>query len=411
MSVEVPPSKSIILVDSKYGTSIQPMYYDVTEVGTPAEIGYATDPANFECRLNANVTAKSVTYNSLAWSQPVYTHTGESADFRFSVWSGSEWMGPYVMYHKPYHIFRSFAGVDRAVAPGYQEGIAGSYIKDWEYGLNTDIRLASDNTVNVSPIQVGGVDVIWGVQYEASQGIRITASNTADAENANIAWRMEECGSIRVAHHVHGFGVLQDVASGNYVPEWVARGVSSSSEASGKNIHISDFPPSLIPIINLDVYCPQITRDRRLQTFRNAEVGKALGNEVANFSLWHGNSCVFRTYQATREENVWNVRLGTEPDVVNMILANSETGRPLRSSTCFANMLNGFYPSRALLYQQWFLESTNYRGDADAMNALLFNIDAPLSGEVVPITSAYGNPNAELLLDEVIHIMDVYLPE
>ncbi len=416
MSVEIPPSKSIILVDSKKASSRVPMYYEVVEtipvfpIVAP-NIQFTSDPVDFEARLNANVSGKSVTYNSLSWSQSIYTHTGASAEFKFSVWDGAAWMGPYVMYHKPYNIFKSFTGLPRTVAPGYQDGIEGSYVADWERGLNTDIRFASANTVSVGPIQVAGLDVLWSVTYEASNGILIRASNTLDAKDGNITWRMEECGSLATAHHVHGFGVLESVATGKYVPVWAAKGIDASTENSGHTHHMSDFPPSLIPIKEIDIYCPQITRDRRLQTFRNAQMQKGLGDEMAHLALWVGDSGMYNTKLATREENVWSLRRGTEPDVLRLTIANSETGDALRSSTCFANMVNSFYPSRNALTAQWFIEANYYRGDTDAMNALLFNIDAPVVGTSVPLTTAYGNPEAEVLLDDLVHVMDVYLSD
>lgn len=409
-SVEVPPSKSIILADSRFASSAIPMYYTLDETTSVSVVTTACDPANFETRLSANVSGTSISYNSMVWAHSTYTHTGTSADFRFSVWDGSQWLGPYVMYHRPYEIFRSFTGVDRTLADNYVQGVEGSYVRDWEEGLNNDIRLASANTVSVGPITVGGNPVLWAVRYSDCNGIKITASNTADAEDANITWRMERCGSLEIAHNVHGFGVLEQEGTNRYVPEWVFSGKDPASEASGKNIHLSDAIPALTPVINLDVYCPQISRDRRLQTFRNARMDKGLGNEIANLSVFKETLGSTVRAVTTREENVWNMRVGTEPDTFTFIVANSESGQALSSSTCFANMLNSFQPSSALIKQEWFLLSTSYRGGTDAMNLLLFNITAPVAGQVVPLTNAYGNPSSELLLSEIIHVLDVFMP-
>jgi len=406
-SVEIPPSQSIIMIDSKYGERTVPMYFDInndpnTFFGFDSPTGTVADPVNFKTLLNANVSGRNFTYRTLTWSQSMYTHSGTSSEFRFSTYDeeGSKWDGPFVLYHKPYHTFISFDGDETKSFPIPTNG---SYCDDWEWAFNNDVRLVSNNTVPITLPLYYGKAMTWSVRYSPSLGIKIVAKNE-DSPEGNITWRMEQCNSLAEAHFVHGFGILESVESGEYVPQWVAQNIPSSEKRSGKITHLSDSAPILIPIPQIDIFCPEISKDRRLQSFRNAEMPKK-GNEVASLTLTKDSIGVFRAHNALREDTVWSVRFGTEPNYLTLQIGNAKTGKILSSSTCLANMFNALREGREVAKQDWFLEAKHYRS-SEAMNILLFNIDpsaSPLVNTILPITKAYGNPQSEMLFSEVVH--------
>ena len=452
--IDLPANQSGLLIDSK---GRQPN----------------ESPYHFQATLSTAVSCDAITYTALNWTQSIYSHTGESAAFMFDLlqtenpldgtptnhWypgysNGGDYLNThYVCYHKPYQFYSEFDGNEDATSGGpYKEPQPGSYAYDVETALNTDVRVTNNNLIpiNNTTLETLFPDLEFTFRYSKSQGFRLVATYTNFLENTvTCAVRIWPCPSLQIGHRVHGFGVLSnwnpidinngqiknaiqvsDIVSRNntvkyWLPSWLSTisntynvqmlinqgGIDLSSPQMGYSlVNNSDATPTLVPIEYIQVYCPELTFNRKLQSFRNnSAVGENGNNEAAVFPVGLGSATIYKTLVAVTDANVWSIREGYAPQQLTMVVAD-EDGDDLTASNCWNNYFTqGFWNYSGSVYPHdlftpFAYESDHYRSSL-AMNYLIFAVDNITSTGIFYPTSAWGDFKAVALENtEVVHL-------
>lgn len=379
----MPASHSGLLIDSKGRSSSE-------------------SPYHFIAPLSAAVACDALTYKNLSWCQAIYTHSAVSSPLMFDIlqtenpstgattnkWypgfaNGEDYLNThYVIYHKPYQYFNEFDGNEDSTSGGpYKAPQFGSYAHDVETALNVDIRITTNNLipVNATSLSTAFPGIQFYFRYSASQGFRLTADYVNFAGNrVPCPIRLWDCPSIQIAHRVHGFGIpstwnpleintgkitsLQDLRNSvltsmvtkKWLPAWiVAMGDTNNLDLIIKNggfdlssptlgyslVNNSDSTPTLIPIKTVQIYCPELTFNKKLQSYRNiGAVCKYGNNEIATFPLTLAAAMKMTTLTAGTDANVWSFREGYSPQQLTMIMVD-EDGNDLISSNCWMNFL------------------------------------------------------------------------
>lgn len=428
-------------------------------------------PYNFRCSLSTAVACDAISYSTLNWTQSIYSHSGESSLFMFDLLqvedpdtgaTTNNWYpgfqtsnyvnSHFIIYHKPYQFYSEFDGNEDGSSGGpYKEPELGSYAQDVETALNTDVRTTDNNLI---PINSGVLSllfpgIIFQFRYSKSQGFRLTATYTNFIGNTvMIPIRIWPCPSLQIAHRVHGFGVLSnwnpiDINTGQirnatqvfdtsvrnnvtkyWLPSWLATycnvnvqlllrngGIDLASPLTGYSlVNNSDSTPTLVPIEYIQIYCPELTFNKKLQSFRNnSAVGEYGNNEVALFPVGLSSATIFKSLVATTDANVWSLREGYAPQQLTMIITD-EDGNPLKASDCWVNYFTtGFWTYNGTqspynLFSPFADESQGYRSSL-SMNYLLFAIDNIVRTGSYNLTDYWGIYNGVALNNtDVVHL-------
>lgn len=445
--IDLPPSKSAILLDSS-GRK-------------PSETPY-----HFTTTLNAGVACDAITYKNLNWCQPIYSHSALSSEFMFDLlleydpntgaavnkWypgysNNEDYLNThYVIYHKPYQMSIDFDGNDEMYTGGpFAPPKANSYAYDVEYALNYDVRESNNNLIQFD-LTTLFPSINFQFRYSKSNGFRLTATYVKDGITRPCVIRLWDCKSIQIAHRVHGFGVLSNwnpldinrgvIKSTDFInsminnnnkvwlPAWLTNyatnndnisnlihnnGIDLSSPTVGYSlVNYSDSIPTLIPLEYIQVFCPELTFNKKLQSFRNISAVSQYGNnEVAIFPLLLDNACNYHTLTVNDDSHVWSIREGYAPQQLTIVITN-EDGEDIICDDCWKNYFDGYWTSDSniipVLYYWPFTnpEFAQLRDDK-SMNYLLFGVTGASYGRY-NFTDKWGNPAAQALkTSDVIH--------
>jgi hypothetical protein len=428
-------------------------------------------PYKFTTGLAAGVSCDSLTYKNLQWCQAIYSHTGESSAFMFDILqtedpitgtATNKWYPAYendedylnchyVIYHKPYQFYSKFDGNEEGTTGGpYASPKVGSYAYDVETALISDIRITNNNLipVNNSSLEDAFPGITFYFRYSSSLGFRLTAEyrNMAD-EIEPLQIRLWTCPSIQIAHRVHGYGVLSnwdplDINRGNikndnqlfsminrntiakqWIPAWVSYfatsynisyllqqgGIPLSNPTTGGSyVNYSDATPTLIPIRNINIYCPELTFNKKLQSYRsNNAVSQYGNNELAMFPVSLANAIKMTTLVAGDDSNVWSLREGYSPQQVTMIITD-EDGNDLTASDCWSVFFfQGLWSLPATIdSREIFVPLGSGTRIPISMNYLLFGIPNVTTPGIHNLTTSWGDPTAVALkTTDVVHLL------
>lgn len=451
--INLPPSQSGLLIDSK------------------GRRGHET-PYHFTSALSSGVACDSLTYKNLKWCQAIYAHSGESSAFMFDIlqtedpdtglptnfWypgyeNAADYLNThYVIYHKPYQFYSEFDGKEDASGGPYQTPELGSYAQDVETALNTDIRLSTDNLIPAnSDIETHFPEIQFYFRYSASQGFRLTADYVNyNGDRVPCPIRIWDCPSVQIAHRVHGFGMAStwnplDINKGSittaqqlynnlsnanvakyWLPAWIVNyALANNVESLIRNgglplanpnlgyslLNNSDSTPTLIPLRNIQVFSPELTFNKKLQSFRNnGAVCQYGNNEMATFNLSLEYAMKMTTLVVGNDANVWSLREGYSPQQLTIIITD-EDGNDLTASDCWSTFfMNGMWTLPSTINARTvfspFASSADKLRSPLAMNYLLFGIPNITTPGIINLTSSWGDPTAIALKStEVCHLL------
>lgn len=344
--ISVPPNQSCLLLDSRYR-------------------GKEDYPGNFKSYLSAGIVAKELEYVNLQWTTPLFTHTVLNNEIRYQVEGDDRGDVVYVSYALPWVTFKLFDGND--VGGGFKPPQPGSYAKDIEVAFNTDVRLLTSNFVALDnpAIYVDGLPITWFFQFNQSQGFVLFCK---DSENNSIAFRIDDCSWITEGYNVHGFGVLDPTLK-------LMRPKYYDDPTVFYEGYVSDATPSLTLSKFLTVYSEQLTRERRLPSFRNItdstlqEGNENFNNELAVLPILLSNVGRYTSNTALGDATRVSIRTGSEAQYLHIYMIDNAS-RFFVAGNPMGNFLND--PTVPAGAKEAYLSAAgNYRSPA-MMNYLLF---------------------------------------
>lgn len=340
--VAIPPNQSLLLADSRFRSPVQ-------------------TPYNFTANLSSALYGTEFFYQSLYWTQPLFTHNVTNNEIRFSIENDDLGAGTvYVAYVKPFNIFRTFDG-NSPLGNFFNTPQPGSYAAELASALN-DPRLFTNNMASITPTFSGGTPLVFTVRYAASQGFVI---------QANDAFTLQDCNWLSGGHFVHGFGIFDPNDQKYHIPP----------SFSPTQALLSNEIPILLLSRFILVYSEQLTKDRRLISFHSAGHTDSISsfvNEIAILPLTLENLGVYHVESVTEDSTVVSIRNGTQKQVVDMVITD-EFGRELVPGNNQENvLLDPLVPfnAKAALFDP----AQNFRSPV-AINYLTFgnnNIPSPI---------------------------------
>lgn len=375
--ISIPPDSSHLLLDSRFRSKFD-------------SIG------DFGSYLNNGVVAKELQYNSLFWSFPIFTHNLGNNEIFFRVHGNAAGDNQvFAAYIRPWVTFTQFDG-NSGGGGGFNTPLVGSYGYELALALN-DSRKKESNAVAYG-ITVGGVAVVFSVVYNPSVGFLISANAGA----TQVAFRFESCSWFSEATNVHGFGQY-DVASGVMQPKYFL------DPTIFYNGYISDTIPNLTISKYLIAYSEELSRERKLPSFKNFSDSSGNGqdhfnNEMAIIPVLLSYVGQYNNFP-TINSSVISVRSGSETQYVRIRLVDNQnrkvlSGNPLRN---FLQDVNT--PASLVLIA--FNSAVGYR-NTNYMNYLLFgNATANTSYQNPMSNYLYGDPLTYCLPDDLVHDITV----
>ncbi len=375
--ISIPPDKSNLLLDSRFRR-------DADTVG------------NFGSYLNSGVVAKELQYNSLFWNFPIFTHNLGNNEIFFRVQGNT--LGDnqvFAAYIRPWTIFTQFDG-NSGGGGGFNTPLVGSYGFELAKALN-DSRLKESNAV-YSGVFIGVNAVVFSVVYNPSVGYLISAK----AGGVDVSWRFESCSWISEATNVHGYGQY-DPSSGLMQPKYF------NSAATFYNGYISDTIPNLTISKYLIVYSDELSRERRLPSFKNFSDATGNGqdyfnNEMAIIPVLLDNIGKYSSI-STMDSSVISVRAGSETQYVRVRMVDNQNRKVLAGNPLGVFLTDINTP--AAVVQTTFDSAVGYR-TTTYMNYLLFGNNTPNTKYQQPMDNKlYGDPLTYCLPDDLIH--DIFI--
>jgi len=266
----------------------------------------------------------------------------------------------------PWTIFTSFDG--NPEGGGFNPPQTGSYAAQLESAF-LDYRLLTSNTlIPAGPITVNGLDVTFYCQYNQSQGFIIFAK---DSDDLPISFRINDCNWITEASNVHGYGVI-DVELNIMRPKYF--NVPDFFYAA----YISDATPNLTVSKYFSIYSDQLTRERRLPSFRNIAENIGSGNEnfnneLAVLPIILSKIGRYTSNTAVGDPTTVSVREGSEAQFLEIYMVDNNS-RYFVCGNPFGSFLNDDTVPPEIRFAA-LNSSINYRSPT-MMNYLLFGFDS-----------------------------------
>jgi hypothetical protein len=349
--VSIPPNKSTLWLDSRNRQRSSDF------------------PCDFGTYLSSGIVAKELIYKNLYWSSPLFTHNLLSNEIRFQVQGNDSPNGDnevFVCYIRPWTIFKQFDG-NVIGGGGFNPPQTGSYAKEVEVALG-DSRLLSTNFVPYT-ISVGGQNILFSCLYNPSVGFLISCKNVVT--QAPINWRFTDCNWIVESFNVHGFGIYDSIS-----------GVMRPKYYDESNVfyqaYISDGIPNLTTSKYLIVYSPELTRERRLPSFKNYTDSSGQGvdtytNEIATLPVLLDNVGKYALNSIT-DGTVVSVRNGSQTQYLRIFMQDNANRRMYSGNPMGVFLGDETIPPNVIATA--FDPLQNYRSPI-MMDYLLFGIHNP----------------------------------
>lgn len=296
----LPANRSLVFADS--------LYRDVTDPNQ--------GPYDFLCNLSGSaIEGKEIIYRRLHWNQPLFSHNNTSCELLFQI-NGDE-TTTYVVYATPFLCFSEFDG--NPAGTSFLTPRPYSYASNMELGLQNDVR---NYATNLIPI-VGGLQDANGFamtpqfRYSSTKGFVFTFEPSINPAIPVYTLRLLPCSYIEKAHFVHGFGILSPSAPTEYTPRdlWTVG-------------YFSDDTPSLLPTRYIVITSDELTRDKRMISFQNANSSKII-NELAIFTVNRDKTGAYHSEVTGEDGTVLSKRADYNPQSFRITISD-EKGNKLR---------------------------------------------------------------------------------
>lgn len=372
----LPAQRSIVLADSKYRKRNK----EKDEQGNIVQVeSNSESPYNFQAYFSAALVGKEIIYQKLYWCQPLFSHNNTNNELRFQI-NGDD-STTYVVYAMPFIMYTEYDGNPHGIPWGIPQTY--SYADMMELGFNGDVRFLNTN-LQLTPPQ--GADVDYGYLYDAD-GFRMTvnfryspvqgfAISFAPSINPNIpvyTIRLLPCSYIAGAHFVHGFGIYDSTIDlTNFVPRdsWTVA-------------YFSDDTPNLLPFRYITVRSEELTKDRRMISFQNANSNR-FNNELAIIALSPVYTGTYHTENVGDDATVISKRDDYQPSVVRIAISD-EAGFPLICDSPISNLLQTPDIVDDSVKSSFLFGPRAGRGNVYFVNDIVFGVDTNLIAPITPL--------------------------
>lgn len=351
----LPANRSLVTADSRYRRIL-----DLS----------VENPYNFTAYVSSALVGKELIYQKLYWNQPIFCHNNANCELIFQI-NGDE-STTYVVYATPFQMYNQYDGN----APGIPWGVpqAFSYAKNMELAFNGDVRLLGSNMqlCNQSMPNPGylydsnGNQMTVYFRYSPVQGFSISfAPSVPPTAPYCYTIRLLPCSYISGAHYVHGIGIYdENSGSPGYVPrdQWTVA-------------YFSDDTPNLLPFRYITVRSDELTKDRRMISFQNANSSR-FQNELAIMALSRDYTGVYHTENVGDDATVISKRDDYQPQTFKMIITD-EHGDYLQCDSPISNMLQSTYVNENVK-SSFLFGALAGRGDPIITNSLVFGARKPI---------------------------------
>lgn len=343
-AIAIPPNRSEVLLDSKY------------------RIKDEDHPTDFTTYLSGGVVALELQYRNLFWTMPFYTHNTTNNEIRFILEHDDDIAQPtYVCYVMPWTIFKTFDGLTSG--GGFNPPATGSYAKEIEVAM-ADIRLLTDNTNPIATPTVGGNAISFYCEYNQANGFLLYCK---DSLNAAVSFRLLDCNWIEKGFNIHGFGIFDRLEDRMRPKHYNDNSVFYTS-------YLSDATPALTESKYITIYCDQLSRERKLPSYRNISNVNGNGNE--NFNNEFGVLPIvlekigrYINHEALADATTVSVRKGSEAQYVRIYIINSNQNK-IKCGSAFRKFVEDDYVPYSVREKAWDAAS-DYRTPV-MMSYLLF---------------------------------------
>ena len=379
----LPAQRSILLADSKYRTKTR-----VLDSGSNvSQIEIEGDsPYNFQVKFSSALVGKQIIYQKLYWNQPIYSHNNTSAELRFQI-NGDE-STTYVVYALPFALYNQYDGNPPGIP--WPSPKVNSYASMMELGFNGDVRLLSSNLqLSVPPppntdygylYDADGFKMTVYFRYSPAQGFAISFAPSINPNIPVYTIRLLPCSYIENAHFVHGFGIFDPSSGSNqFVPrnQWTVS-------------YFSDDTPNLLPFRYITIRSPELTKDRRMISFQNANANR-FGNEIAIIALSPVYTGSYHTENIGDDATVISKRDDYQPQIARISIAD-ENGVIIECDSPISNLLQTPDIVNDSVKNSFLFGPFAGRGNAIFINALIFGVRnglfPPIASMPIPVQIA-----------------------
>jgi len=367
----LPANRSLVTADSRYR--------NVNEQETES-------PYDFNANLSSGIVGKEILYQKLYWNQPLYSHNNTNNELFFQI--NNDVTTTYVVYATPFTIFNQYDG--NPPGSNFQPPQPYSYADGMTQAFNGDVRLANANTYLINALQphpgnlydANGFQMTVQFLYSPSKGFVITFAPSVNPDIPVYSILLLPCNYIANAHFVHGFGIFDPASeSTGYVPRnmWTTA-------------YFSDDTPNLIPTRYITIRSSELTKDRRMISFQNANAAR-FQNELAIIALNPIYSGTFHTESVGDDSTVISKRDDYQP-LTFRIQITQEDGSIIECDdpiSTLLGLLTGVYESPQVAASYLPSGSNVNRGNASFMNCLLFtpSFALEIAPSPLPLTYTY----------------------
>lgn len=383
----LPAQRSLVLADSKYRRRLKV----ADEQGNITQVEVETEsPYDFQARLASALVGKEIIYQKLYWNQPLFSHSNESCELRFQI--NGDTSKTYVVYAIPFMMYTEYDGNSPGIPWGIPQDY--SYAKMMELGFNGDVRLLNSNlTLTVPPPPQTDAGYLYDAQgfkmkvnfrYSPVQGFSISFGKSINPSIPVYTIRLLECSYISNAHFVHGFGIY-DASSGSsgFVPRnsWTVA-------------YFSDDTPNLLPIRYITIRSDELTKDRRMISFQNANSNR-FNNELAIIALSPIYTGTYHTDNVGDDATVISKRDDYQPQVFRITITD-ENGKPFICDDPINNLLQTPDIVSDETKNSFLFGDQKGRGNSLFVNNLIFgarNTTLATHGTDLPVSLAQSTVN------------------
>lgn len=378
-----PPSSSLILVDSKFRTSLN------------------ESPTSFQAKLNGGITGKTMQYKGFQWTQPFFTHSNHNNEILFTFLNETlvTWVRPWVTYR----LYDGHEDNPASTGPFNPAPTPDSYCAALTAALNDFRYIATPFTKAVFPPLTFPT---FTVQYSRSTGFRIVMDMTGNIPSPTPMGFLP-CSFFARGYNIHGLSVLNETFSstGNALLQYLPPPLLQPIVAAQAYFFYSNSPPLLLPTRFVTVFSPELTKDKRLASLGPLD-GPPLTNEIGVFPMASvKTSNVLQVRTATEDATTWSLRKGYEPQYLSISMVNGETGDSLVSDNNMFNFLSSpLVPTTIKENASSFVYTT------ETTNWMVWGTNAPPSNstDIVPSKASWGAENAVCIPDEIIHLFQAF---
>jgi len=388
----LPAQRSLVIADSKYRNRniIKDENGELIQVESNTE-----SPYNFQADFASAIVGKEIIYQKLYWNQPIFSHNDLSVELRFQI-NGDE-TKTYVVYAMPFIMYTAYDGNNPGIAFGTPQ--TWSYASMMELGFNGDVRELNTNLQLINQTQpnpgclydVDGFLITVNFRYNPAQGFSISFGPSINPDIPVYTILLLPCTYIANGHFVHGFGIYDDTfGNQGFIPRnnWTCA-------------YFSDDTPNLLPFRYIVVRSPELTKDRRMISFQNANSNR-FNNEMAIIALNPAYTGTYHLENIGDDSTVISKRDDYQPQTIRIIITD-ETGQNIICDSPLSNLLQTPIIVGESVKNSFLFGPRAGRGNVIFVNSLIFGVNiatilpyfptVPVSINQSTVASPFGDIN------------------